>query len=83
MASDDEDRRGSDSQRAAADHPVPVTHDECNGMCSCCLFHPTAPVIRRPGQISAWENEDFVAPVKLTGKNRIMAGEQWKVCLPY
>lgn len=22
----------------AADHPVPVTHDECNGICSCCLF---------------------------------------------
>jgi hypothetical protein len=41
-------------------------------------------VIRRPGQISAWENEDFVAAVKSTGrKNRIMAGVTVEVCLAY
>ncbi len=41
-------------------------------------------MIRRPGQISAWENEDFVAAVKSTGrKNRIMAGVTVEVCLAY
>ncbi len=26
-------------------------------------LHPNAPIIRRPGQISAWDNEEFVAAV--------------------
>ena len=47
-------------------------------------IHPNAPVIRRPGQISAWDNEDFVAAVKATGrKNLIMAGVTCEVCLAY
>ena len=28
---------------------------------------PDAPYIARPGQINAWDNEDFVAAVKATG----------------
>jgi nicotinamidase-related amidase len=27
-------------------------------------LHPNAPVIRRPGEISAWDNEEFVAAVR-------------------
>lgn len=47
-------------------------------------LHPNAPVIRRPGQISAWDNEDFVAAVKATGrKNLIMAGVTMEVCLAF
>ena len=30
---------------------------------------PDAPFIPRPGQINAWDNEDFVKAVKATGKN--------------
>jgi nicotinamidase-related amidase len=45
---------------------------------------PDAPVVRRPAQISAWDNEDFVAAVKKTGrKNLIMAGVTVDVCLAY
>jgi hypothetical protein len=39
---------GASSQHATTGHPVPVTDDECNGMCSCCLFQglpPTTPVL--------------------------------------
>ncbi len=47
-------------------------------------LHPKAPIIRRPGQISAWDNEEFVAAVKATGrKNLIMAGVTCEVCLAY
>lgn len=31
-------------------------------------IHPDAPFIPRPGQINAWDNEDFVKAVKATGK---------------
>lgn len=31
--------------------------------------HPDAPYIARPGNINAWDNEDFVKAVKATGKN--------------
>jgi nicotinamidase-related amidase len=45
---------------------------------------PDAPLIRRPGQISAWDNPDFVAAVKKTGrKNLIIAGVTLDVCLAY
>ncbi|VDZ67047.1 Nicotinamidase family protein YcaC [Klebsiella aerogenes] len=30
---------------------------------------PDAPYIARPGNINAWDNEDFVNAVKATGKN--------------
>lgn len=47
-------------------------------------LYPDAPVIRRPGQISAWDNEDFVSAVKATGRrNLIMAGVTTDVCLAF
>lgn len=42
---------------------------------------PDAPYIARPGQINAWDNEDFVAAVKATGKTQlIIAGVVTDVC---
>ena len=32
---------------------------------------PAAPYIARPGNINAWDNEDFVAAVKATGRRQI------------
>jgi nicotinamidase-related amidase len=47
-------------------------------------LHPDAPVIRRPGQISAWDNPDFVAAVEATGRRKlIMAGVTTDVCLAF
>lgn len=47
-------------------------------------LYPGVPVIRRPGQISAWDNAEFVAAVKATGrKNLIMAGVTVDVCLAF
>jgi nicotinamidase-related amidase len=47
-------------------------------------LHPNAPLIRRPGQISAWDNEEFVAAVRATGrKNLIMAAVTCQVCLAF
>lgn len=46
---------GSSSQHAASARPVPVTHDECNGMCSCCLFQglpPATPVLDSAHMVS-------------------------------
>ena len=33
---------------------------------------PDAPYIARPGQINAWDNEDFVKAVKATGKKQLI-----------
>ncbi|APR80837.1 Nicotinamidase family protein YcaC [Minicystis rosea] len=45
---------------------------------------PHAPVIRRPGQINAWDNEDFVNAVKATGRRQlIMAGIVTDVCVAF
>ncbi len=33
---------------------------------------PDAPFIPRPGQINAWDNEDFVAAVRATGKKQLL-----------
>ena len=33
---------------------------------------PDAPFIPRPGQINAWDNEDFVAAVKATGRRQLI-----------
>jgi nicotinamidase-related amidase len=33
---------------------------------------PDAPYIPRPGQINAWDNEDFVKAVKDTGKKQLI-----------
>ena len=45
---------------------------------------PDAPFIPRPGQINAWDNEDFVAAVKATGKKQlIIAGVVTEVCVAF
>ena len=45
---------------------------------------PTAPYIARPGQINAWDNEDFVKAVKATGKKQlIIAGTITSVCMAF
>ncbi|EDM49198.1 isochorismate family cysteine hydrolase YcaC [Marinobacter algicola] len=45
---------------------------------------PSAPYIARPGQINAWDNEDFVQAVKDTGKKQlIIAGVVTEVCVAF
>ena len=45
---------------------------------------PDAPYIPRPGQINAWDNEDFVKAVKATGKKQlIVAGVVTEVCVAF
>jgi nicotinamidase-related amidase len=45
---------------------------------------PTAPYIARPGQINAWDNEDFVNAVKATGRKQlIIAGIVTEVCVAF
>ncbi|HTO18598.1 MAG TPA: isochorismate family cysteine hydrolase YcaC [Pseudomonas sp.] len=45
---------------------------------------PDAPYIARPGQINAWDNEDFVAAVKATGRQQlIIAGVVTEVCVAF
>ncbi|MBS1369691.1 MAG: hydrolase [Lentisphaeria bacterium] len=45
---------------------------------------PDAPFIPRPGQINAWDNEDFVNAVKATGRKQlIMAGIVTEVCVAF
>jgi len=45
---------------------------------------PDAPFIARPGQINAWDNEDFVAAVRATGKKQlIVAGVVTEVCVAF
>lgn len=45
---------------------------------------PKAPYIARPGQINAWDNEDFVAAVKATSKKQlIIAGVVTEVCVAF
>jgi nicotinamidase-related amidase len=45
---------------------------------------PDAPYIARPGQINAWDNEDFVAAVKATGRKQlIIAGIVTEVCVAF
>jgi len=45
---------------------------------------PDAPYIARPGQINAWDNEDFVRAVKATGKKQlIIAGIVTEVCVAF
>jgi nicotinamidase-related amidase len=45
---------------------------------------PDAPYIARPGQINAWDNEDFLAAVKATGKKQlIVAGVVTEVCVAF
>jgi len=45
---------------------------------------PDAPYIARPGEINAWDNDDFVNAVKDTGKKQlIMAGVVTEVCVAF
>ncbi len=45
---------------------------------------PDAPYIARPGQINAWDNPDFVAAVKATGRKQIIiAGVVTDVCVAF
>ena len=45
---------------------------------------PKAPYIARPGQINAWDNEDFVKAVKATGRKQlIIAGVVTEVCVAF
>ena len=45
---------------------------------------PGAPLIPRPGQINAWDNEDFVKAVKATGRKQlIIAGVVTEVCVTF
>ncbi|WP_409525560.1 isochorismate family cysteine hydrolase YcaC [Nitrincola sp. MINF-07-Sa-05] len=45
---------------------------------------PDAPYIARPGQINAWDNDDFVKAVKATGKKQlIVAGVVTEVCVAF
>lgn len=43
-----------------------------------------APYIARPGQINAWDNEEFVAAVRATGRKQlIIAGVVTEVCVAF
>lgn len=45
---------------------------------------PEAPYIARPGQINAWDNEDFVEAVRATGKKQLLiAGVVTEVCVAF
>ena len=45
---------------------------------------PEAPYIARPGQINAWDNEDFVNAIKATGRKQlIIAGVVTEVCVAF
>ncbi len=45
---------------------------------------PNAPYIPRPGQINAWDNEDFVKAVKATGRKQlVIAGVVTDVCVAF
>ena len=45
---------------------------------------PNAPFVARPGQINAWDNEEFVKAVKDTGRKQlIIAGIVTEVCVAF
>jgi nicotinamidase-related amidase len=45
---------------------------------------PSAPFVPRPGQINAWDNEDFVKAVKQTGRKQLLiAGVVTDVCVAF
>ncbi|TVR12308.1 MAG: hydrolase [Planctomycetota bacterium] len=45
---------------------------------------PQAPYIARPGQINSWDNEEFVAAVRATGRKQlIIAGVVTDVCVTF
>ena len=45
---------------------------------------PEATIVHRPGEINAWDNQDFVAAVKETGRKKLLiAGISTEVCLAF
>ncbi|KAG9234029.1 Isochorismatase-like protein [Amylocarpus encephaloides] len=47
-------------------------------------MHPTAPFIKRNGEVNAWDNSEFKAAVKATGKSQIIiAGIVTDVCTSF
>lgn len=47
-------------------------------------WFPDAPYIARPGQINAWDNDEFVDAVKATGKKQLLiAGIVTEVCVAF
>jgi len=45
---------------------------------------PDAPYLARPGQINAWDNEDFLKAIKATGKKQLLiAGVVTEVCVSF
>ncbi|EHL01854.1 Isochorismatase-like hydrolase [Glarea lozoyensis ATCC 20868] len=47
-------------------------------------LHPTAPFIKRNGEVNAWDNPEFKAAVKATGKKQIiLAGIVTEVCTAF
>lgn len=47
-------------------------------------MHPTAPFIHRQGEVDAWDNPDFRAAVRATGKKQIiLAGIVTEVCTSF
>jgi nicotinamidase-related amidase len=47
-------------------------------------FAPTATYVARKGEISAWENPDFVRTVRATGKKTLIIGGVWtSVCVAF
>ncbi|MDS1141378.1 isochorismate family cysteine hydrolase YcaC [Pusillimonas sp. SM2304] len=45
---------------------------------------PDAPYIARPGQINAWDNDDFVKAIEATGRKQlIIAGVVTEVCVAF
>ncbi len=47
-------------------------------------MHPDAPYVARPGNINAWDNEDFVKAIKKTGRKQlIIAGVVTEVCVAF
>ncbi len=45
---------------------------------------PEATIVHRPGEINAWDNKDFVAAVKKTGRKQLLiAGISTEVCLAF
>ncbi|KQT14509.1 hypothetical protein ASG40_19280 [Methylobacterium sp. Leaf399] len=45
---------------------------------------PNAPFIARPGQINAWDNPDFVAAIRATGRRQlVIAGVVTEVCVAF
>lgn len=37
-------------------------------------MYPDAPIVKRNGEVDAWDNEEFQAAVKATGKKQIIVG---------